>query len=81
MAVADNNFLPRRVTGPIVAMWAINYQFKQGDPVVIASGRYKGHRGVVDSAVFQRNANYPDEFAPGCHVVLDDQRVVTVRSD
>ncbi len=41
------------------------YQFKRGDSVVIVSGRYEGHRGVVDSAVFQRTVDYPDEFAAG----------------
>ena len=55
------------------------YRFKRGDPVVIVSGRYKGHQGVVDSAVFQRTIDYPDEIAPGYHVVLEDGAVVTVR--
>ncbi len=41
------------------------YRFKRGDPVVIVSGCYKGHQGAVDSAVFQRTVDYPDEFAPG----------------
>jgi len=47
------------------------YRFKRGDPVVIVSGSYEGYLGVVDSAVFQRTVDYPDEFAPGYHVVLD----------
>jgi len=57
------------------------YRFKRGDPVVIASGRYKGVLGVVESAVFQRTVDYPDDFAPAYHVVLDDERVVTMRWD
>ena len=51
------------------------YRFKRGDLVTIFSGRHKGargavDRGAVDSAVFQRSVDYPDQFAPGCHVVL-----------
>ena len=40
------------------------YKYKRGDSVIITSGRYKGVRGVVDSAVFQRTVDYPDEYAP-----------------
>jgi len=54
------------------------YKFRRGDPVVILSGRYEGHRGVVDSAVIQRTVDFPDVFAPGYHVVLEDETVVTV---
>ncbi len=57
------------------------YRFKRGDPVVILSGRYEGRLGAVDSAVFQRTVDFPDEFAPGYHVVLGDEAVVTVRWD
>ena len=57
------------------------YRFKRGDRVTIVSGRYKGHTAVVDSAVFQRTVDYPDELAPGYHVVLDTGPVVTVRWD
>jgi ribosomal protein L24 len=35
------------------------HRFKRGDLVVIVSGRYEGHQGVVDSAVFQRTVDYP----------------------
>ena len=58
-----------------------NYHFKRGDPVIIISGSCKGHKGVVDSAVFQRTVDYPDEYAPGYHVLLDDGTVVTMRWD
>ena len=47
------------------------YRFKRGDAVTIISGRYKGYTGVVDSAVFQRTVDAPDEYAPGYHIVLD----------
>jgi ribosomal protein L24 len=57
------------------------YKFKRGDPVVIITGNREGRQGVVDSAVFQRSVDYPDEFSPGYHVVLDDGTVATVRWD
>ena len=57
------------------------YRFKRGDAVTIISGRYKGIKGVVDSAVFQRTVDWPDEYAPGYHVILDTGPVVTVRWD
>ena len=57
------------------------YRFKRGDAVTVTFGRYKGANGIVDSAVFQRTVDYPDEYAPGYHVVLDAGPVVTVRWD
>ncbi len=57
------------------------YKLKRGDRVTIISGHHEAVNGVVDSAVFQRTVDYPDEFAPGYHVVLDDGKVVTVRRD
>ena len=58
-----------------------NYHFKRGDHVRIQWGRYAGLVGIVDSAVFQRTVDYPNEYAAGYHVVLEDVRVVTVRWD
>ena len=40
-----------------------------------------GQAGAVNSAVFQRTVDYPDEYSPGYHAVLDDGPVVTVRWD
>ncbi len=57
------------------------YRFKRGDAVTIISGSYRGCTGVVDSAVFQRTVDYPNDFTPGCHVVLDVGRWITVRWD
>ena len=57
------------------------YRFKRGDRVAILWGRYLGATGVVDSAVFQRTVDAPDEYAPGYHVVLDTGPVVTVGWD
>ena len=58
-----------------------NYRFKRGDRVRIQSGAYAGITGVVDSAVFQRTVDYPDDYAAGYHVMLDEEKVVTVRWD
>jgi len=57
------------------------YRFKRGDRVIITTGSYQGSTGTVDSAVFQRTVDEPDEYAPGHHVVLDNGEVVTVRWD
>ena len=55
------------------------WRFKRGDPVRIVSGQYSGATGTVDSCVFQRSVDYPEEYAAGYHVVLSDGRVVTVQ--
>ena len=57
------------------------YCFKCGDAVTIVSGRFTRCTGVVDSAVFQRTVDFPDEFAPGYHVMLDLVTWITVRWD
>lgn len=57
------------------------YGYKRGDRVTITSGRYKGSTGIIDSAVFQRTIDYPAEYSPGYHVVLDIGVVITVRWD
>ena len=57
------------------------YRFKRGDAVTITSGRYSECAGVVDSAVFQRTIDAPDEYAPDYHVILDTGPVVTLRWD
>ena len=60
------------------------FRFKRGYPVTIVSGRYNEYTGVVDSAAFQPRAmSFPDEYAPGFHIVLDGEprKVVTVRLD
>ncbi len=57
------------------------YRFKRGDRVVIVSGQRSGVLGVVDSAVFQRTIDHPEDVSPGYHVVLPDNAVVTVGWD
>ena len=51
------------------------------DLVTITSGRYKGSTGIVESAAFQRTVDYPDEYSPGYHVVLNIWVVIAVRWD
>ena len=55
------------------------YGFKRADRVRIISGKYAGATGSVDSKVFKRSVDYPEELGAGYHVVLDDAMVVTVR--
>ena len=58
------------------------YRFKRGDAVTFLSGHYKGVQVLWTApSVFQRTVDYPDEYAPGHHVVLGAGRVVTVRWD
>jgi len=57
------------------------YRFKRGDRVFIVSGQRSGMMGVVDSAVFQRTIDHPEDVSLGYHVVLANNAVVTVRWD
>jgi ribosomal protein L24 len=54
---------------------------RRGDRVIITSGRYKGYRGIVEANVYQKTVDYPDEWANGYHVMLDTEKLVTVRWD
>jgi len=69
------------VTVGYIASVSHYYYVKRGDLVRIRWGRYAGAMGIVDSAVFQQTVDYPDNQHPGYHVVLEDERVVTVRWD
>ena len=51
---------------------------RRGDRVKIMGGRYDGATGTVDSVVFQRTEDQPNELHHGYHVILDSGRVVTV---
>ena len=53
----------------------------RGTRIRIISGSRRGLTGTVDSAVFQKTVDYPDELAHGFHVTLDDGTWVTVRQD
>ena len=44
---------------------------RRGDRVKITTGKHAGHRGTVESNVYQRTVDYPDEWANAYHVMLD----------
>ena len=52
---------------------------RRGDRVTITCGKYAGRTGTIESNVFQRTVDYPDELANGFHVMLDSGELVTVR--
>ena len=54
---------------------------KRGDRVTITTGRYAGRTGTVESNVYQKSVDYPDELANGFHIMLDTGELVTVRWD
>lgn len=43
------------------------------------NGKHAGHAGPVESNLYRRTADFPDELANGCHIMLDTEVVVTVR--
>ena len=51
----------------------------RGDRVRITTGKYAGHKGTVESNVYQRTVDYPDEWNNGFHIWLDTGELVTVR--
>ena len=52
---------------------------RRGDRVRITSGKYVGHQGTVESNVYQRIADWPDEWHNAHYVMLDTEELVTVR--
>ena len=54
---------------------------KRGDLVVITTGKYQGHQGVIESNVHQRTADYPKDLSDGFQVMLDTGALVVVRCD
>ena len=54
------------------------YRFSRGDQVRIVSGKHKGATGMIDSRVFQRSVDLPEEHTACYHVLLDSELVVTV---
>ena len=54
---------------------------RRGDRVTTSNSRYAGYRGMIESNVFKRTADYPDKFANGYHMMLDTGVPVTVRLD
>ena len=47
------------------------YRFKRGDRMTIIYGKFAGLKATVDSRVFQKTVDFPDEDSPGYHVVLE----------
>ena len=54
---------------------------RRGDRVIIISGLYEGHKGTVEANVYQKTVDYPTELSNGFHVMLDTEKLVTVRWD
>ncbi len=50
-----------------------------GDRVTFTTGKYAGHQGTVESNVYQRTVDYPDEWHNGHYVMLDKEVLVAVR--
>jgi len=77
--VADTTPLLDRIT--ITYGWPMRWMRRRGDRVRITTGQYAGHNGTVESNVFQRTVDYPDEWANGHHVMLETEVLVTLRCD
>ena len=54
---------------------------RRGDRVTITTGKYAGHCGTVESNVFQKTVDYPNDLSNGFHVMLDSEELVTARWD
>ena len=54
---------------------------RRGDRVTITTGKYAGRTGTIESNVYQRTEDYPEEWGNGHHVILDNEELVTVRWD
>ena len=52
---------------------------RRWDRVIIVTGKYAGHRGTIESNVYQSTVDYPGRYANGFHVMLDEGLLVTVR--
>ena len=54
---------------------------RSGDQVWITTCKYARRTGSVESNVFQKTVDYPDEWANGYHVNSNSEELVTVRRD
>lgn len=77
--LADTSTFRGRMANPY--LWSMRWMRRRGDRVKITTGRYAGRTGTIESNVYQRTADYPDEWANGHHVMLDADELVTVRWD
>ena len=76
----DTATFPRRMTAAYARPMK-TWMRRRGDRVKITTGKYAGHTGTVESNVYQRTVDYPDEFANLHHVMLETEDLVTVRWD
>ena len=60
---------------------SLRWMRRRGDKVTITAGNYAGHTGTIESNVYQKTVDYPDEWANGFHVTVDTEELVTVRWD
>ena len=59
----------------------MRWMLQRGDRVRITTGQYTAHLGTVESNVYQRTVDHPGEWANGFHIMLDTEKLVTVRWD
>ena len=65
----------------LIYVWSMRWMRKRGDRVTITTGKYAGQTGTVESNVYQMTVDYPDERSNGYHIMLDIEKLVTVRWD
>ena len=53
----------------------------RGTRIRIISGRYAGRTGRVEANLFQRTVDFPEDYAKGSHIALDDGKHITMRRD
>ena len=53
----------------------------RGTKIRIISGSRRGQTGTVDATVFGKSVDYPDDYAMGFQVTLDDGTWVTLRRE
>ena len=52
---------------------------RRRDRLKIISGKYSGRMGTIESNVYQRTVDYPDDFTNGVNIMLGTDELVTVR--
>ena len=61
--LADTASFLRRMT--VFYGWIMRWMGRRGDRVMITNGKYVGHKGMVESNVYQRTVDYPGEWHNG----------------
>ena len=52
---------------------------RRGDRLKITNGKYAGQLVTIESKVYERTVDYPDEYLNDFNVMLDTEGLVTVR--